>query len=107
MHKVIRPELSSEVKELVPGYLQRRRADLVVLAAALQAEDYQVLSTVGHQLKGSGVSYGCNELSTLGASLEQAAKARNLQESGRHIRLIEEYMAGIELLIPTGPADEG
>lgn len=99
-------DLPGEVLELVPGYLERRRTDVILLQAALGSADYPVLSTLGHQLKGSGAAYGFEELSGFGASLEQAARARDIAEAGHQARLITEYLAKADFLILGRTADE-
>jgi signal transduction histidine kinase/CheY-like chemotaxis protein/HPt (histidine-containing phosphotransfer) domain-containing protein len=86
-------DLSPEVQELVPGYLERRQTDIAALWMALKMGDYETLSTLGHQLKGSGTAFGFNGLSDCGASLEQAAKASDLEEAGRQTALIADYIA--------------
>ena len=74
-------ELLDEVKELVPGYLHQRHKDLDQLWEALEVADYPTISRLGHQLKGSGSSYGFDELSEIGGALEHAAKAHDAQQT--------------------------
>lgn len=85
--------LPDEVQDLVPGYIERRQTDITALWAALKMGDYETLSTLGHQLKGSGIAFGFDELSDRGASLEQAAKANDLDEASRQTALIADYVA--------------
>jgi CheY-like chemotaxis protein len=86
-------ELPTEVRELVPGYVERRQNDMVALWMALKMADYRTLSALGHQLKGSGAAYGFEGLSDYGASLEEAAKASDLDEASRQTALIADYVA--------------
>ena len=44
------------------------------MAALLAASDFKSLAVLGHNLKGSGVSYGFSDLTRIGAALEQSAK---------------------------------
>jgi PAS domain S-box-containing protein len=75
--------LPLEVQQLVPGYLSRQRMDLEKLRAAISAADYATISTLGHQLKGSGAPYGFDEFSRIGSAIEQAAKTQDLEEARR------------------------
>jgi len=68
----------SEVADLVPGYLARRRADLPKLREALAAQDFATLRSMGHKLSGTGAGYGLPALSTIGAALERAARASDI-----------------------------
>jgi DNA-binding response OmpR family regulator len=81
-------ELPFEVQKLVPGYLKQRRVDLDTLWAAIEAADYTTISTLGHQLKGSGSSYGFDEVSTIGSALEHAAKSHDPGETYRQAALL-------------------
>ena len=86
-------DLPREVQELVPGYVERKQADIAALWMALKTGDYETLSTLGHQLKGSGTAFGFDGLSDFGASLEQAAKASDIDEAGRQTALIADFIA--------------
>jgi HPt (histidine-containing phosphotransfer) domain-containing protein len=57
--------------------------DLEKLRAAISAADYATISTLGHQLKGSGAPYGFDEFSRIGSAIEQAAKTQDLEEARR------------------------
>jgi PAS domain S-box-containing protein len=80
--------LSSEVQRLVPGYVTRKSEDLDRLRMAIGAADYPTIAMLGHQLKGSGTSYGFHEFSVIGNAIEGAAKKRDLQEAGRQAKLL-------------------
>lgn len=88
-------EIPAEVQDLVPGYIERRQSDITALWMALKTGDYDTLSTLGHQLKGSGTAFGFEGLSDCGASLEEAAKANDLDEASRQAALIADYVAQI------------
>jgi len=45
--------------------------------AALDHQEYQAIRTIGHQLSGTGTSYGFPVLTEIGAALEQAAIAKD------------------------------
>jgi len=62
---------------IVPGYLERRRADVGAISVALESGDFESVRTLGHRMKGSGSGYGLDRVSEIGAALEQAAGERN------------------------------
>jgi signal transduction histidine kinase/CheY-like chemotaxis protein/HPt (histidine-containing phosphotransfer) domain-containing protein len=86
-------DLPPEIQELVPGYVERKQGDIAALWMALKTGDYETLSTIGHQLKGSGTAFGFGGLSGFGASLERAAKASDIDEASRQTALIADYIA--------------
>jgi HPt (histidine-containing phosphotransfer) domain-containing protein len=76
------------VQELVPGYLKQKDVDLERLRMAIEESDYPSISRLGHQLKGSGTSYGFDEFSKIGSALEHAAKTHDLEETRRQVELL-------------------
>ena len=65
------------VKELMPGYLARRREELSTLENAVEDRNYETLRIIGHNLHGSGAAYGLPRISELGRDLEKAAHGRD------------------------------
>jgi HPt (histidine-containing phosphotransfer) domain-containing protein len=55
---------------------------------AIEESDYPAISRLGHQLKGSGTSYGFDEFSEIGSALERAAKKHDLEEARRQVELL-------------------
>jgi len=81
-------DVPPEVQELVPGYLKQKDVDLERLRMAIEESDYPSISRLGHQLKGSGTSYGFDEFSKIGSALEHAAKTHDLEETRRQVELL-------------------
>ncbi len=71
-------------KEAILKYLERRFTDIENCRIALQRGDLSVCETIGHQLKGNGSTFGFPEISTVGKSLELAAKAHD-SDSASHL----------------------
>lgn len=70
--------------KLIPAYLKTRFEDVEKLKRAIQDEDFQMLSQLGHKIKGSAGSYGFARVSELSRRLETEAHASNIEEC-RHI----------------------
>lgn len=70
-------EISPEVQELIPFFLDRRRADLEAIKQLLAEGNFEGICLLAHSIKGSSPSYGFPELGKLGAQIEQAALCRN------------------------------
>jgi CheY-like chemotaxis protein len=75
--------LPPELASLGPIFLRETRKELAKLAAALATADYADISAAGHRLAGCGSSFGADEITELGRSLEAAAKQSNLEEARR------------------------
>ena len=63
--------VNSDLNELRRGYLSSLNEKLSVLKDAAATQDYAAVVRLGHQLKGSGRSYGFPEISELGRRIEQ------------------------------------
>lgn len=60
---------------LMTRYLGRRESDVQNLRQALRQADFETIRTTGHNMFGSGATYGLEEISSLGEKLEIAAEA--------------------------------
>lgn len=69
--------VDSTVADLVPSYLANRRKDLVEMLRLLDLREYKGIQRMGHNMKGSGTSYGMPEVSQIGSQLEAAGAARD------------------------------
>lgn len=67
---------SRAVEALLPRFIGRRERDVGAILEALERRDFRSIETLGHNLRGNGISYGFPEISTIGEALEEAAKAR-------------------------------
>jgi len=91
--------VDAEIADLIPQFLDNRRADVPRLREALEQGDFETLRVVGHSMKGSGGGYGFDAVTDLGAAIERAAKAADPQEAARRIDELETYLARGEVLI--------
>jgi HPt (histidine-containing phosphotransfer) domain-containing protein len=77
--------LAPELADLVPCYLANRRNDMETLAAALGRGDFELMSRLGHNMHGSGTSFGLDGLSAIGVAIERAANAGDRVEIARAV----------------------
>jgi PAS domain S-box-containing protein len=68
-----------------PAFLENRRRDLSKMRDALLARDFATIQHIGHNCKGIGTGYGFPEISSLGSTVECAARARDLIEVEKSI----------------------
>jgi len=92
-HSVV---IDADFKELVPVYLANRRAELRLIAGYIFALDFEALRKTGHQLTGSGGSYGFERVSELGRGIEDAALEKDLAAIKILAAELEEYLTDIE-----------
>ena len=83
------PEVSAEVRSLLPSFLAARQADYAQMVSALAERNLRVIGRLGHQLKGSGGSFGFPELSAIGERLEISATGGDAQACADALRALE------------------
>lgn len=87
-----------EIVNLIPGYLENRRKDIVKMREALGKGDYEAIGYLGHSMRGSGGGYGFSAISEVGAALERAAKQNNKDKIKRGIDELADYIERVEVI---------
>ena len=88
----IQVNVDSELRELIPGFLENRARDAARMKEALERQDYEFLMRLGHSMKGVGGGYGFDEITRLGAEIERAAAARDAAMLGGLSAQLNEYV---------------
>jgi HPt (histidine-containing phosphotransfer) domain-containing protein len=87
-----------DLMDLVPVYLERRRADVVALEESLATGDMERLRIIGHSMKGSGGGYGFDGISEIGMRLEEAGKQADAAAARTGIDDLDEYLRNVVVL---------
>jgi signal transduction histidine kinase/DNA-binding response OmpR family regulator len=93
----IQIEVPEGLEALGPAYLDARRRDVAAASALLAGGDFDALRQMGHNMAGSGSSYGFARLTELGALLELAARAGDNDASARHLVNLRSYLGRVHL----------
>jgi HPt (histidine-containing phosphotransfer) domain-containing protein len=87
--------LDPGLEEIVPGFLENRRRDVQALETALERNDFNTVSVLGHRMKGDGGGYGFDAISTIGEGMEQAAARQDREAIRRHLTKLDNFLARI------------
>lgn len=90
--------VDSELSDLVPGFLDRKRDDLRKILEAIEKQDYDVVTHLAHRLKGEGGSYGFDRMTFLGREMEEAARKRDDAAIERLSRDLLRWLDQIEVV---------
>ncbi|MBA3464331.1 MAG: diguanylate cyclase [Deltaproteobacteria bacterium] len=82
----------------IPRYLENRRTELLPVREAARVGDLAAVKAFGHKLKGSGGTFGFDDLSVLGDRLEQSAKDVNRTELLRVVDEIAWYLEHVQVV---------
>ena len=85
-------------RELVANYLERCRAGLPALKAAICENRHAEARVLGHRMKGTGAPYGFSWLTEIGAQIERAATDQNNAALHEYFAALVEYLGRVEIL---------
>jgi PAS domain S-box-containing protein len=78
--------------ERTPAYLENCRHNVVAILEALDRGDFQAVTIIGHNLRGSGGGFGFQMITDIGAGLEQAADVSDSAVSRRWVGELSSYL---------------
>jgi len=90
--------VDTDLKQLIPGYLEERQNDIRKIEDAVKAQDYETVRMLGHTLKGSGGGYGFDPISEIGLELENAAQEENCEDIDKYINKLSDYIEHVEIV---------
>lgn len=79
--------------ETLKKYTSRRKQDLIRFRECLENKDFSTIETIGHNLKGNGISFGFPELSLLGEKIENSAREYNTAQIRELVDRFEEWLS--------------
>jgi hypothetical protein len=94
----IRIEMPQGLEDIVPGYLANRRNEVSEMIELLAASDFERLSVLGHNLKGTARGYGFPDLAPMGSALELSASYRDSGALHTQITDLCRYLDDVELI---------
>lgn len=97
VHTPIRVEISRDLEDIVPTFLENRKKDLQTLHAAVASRDFATLQTLGHRMKGDGGGYGFEAISEIGGRLESAVKRQDLPTIEHCIAELEDFLTRVSV----------
>ena len=84
--------------DLIPGFLQNRRQDVIAMLDALDRVDFETVTTLGHNMRGSGGAYGFQAITDIGAALQQAAESADTEASRKWVGELSRYLDRVEII---------
>jgi HPt (histidine-containing phosphotransfer) domain-containing protein len=90
-------ELDRELMPVVPEYLENRCLDCAVIEKLLGTGDLESIQMLGHRMKGSGGSFGFDEISDIGEELEFAAQGPDVEGIKSAVIRLKRYLAHVSV----------
>ena len=89
--------LNLRYEPLIPQFVASWRGQMDDIASLIARREWAALERVGHNLHGTGTSYGLHALSTWGALLEEAASVGDTATAIKTFTLLREYLRDLQV----------
>lgn len=90
-------QVSADLADLIPRYLENRHDDLAFARQLLAAQDFYMLAGMAHRIRGSASSYGFNDLGEIASAIEDAAERQDKQAVETQLTALEQFLASVEI----------
>jgi len=90
-------KISEDLKELIPGYLENRSKDILLLKDYLFQKRYSEAKKVVHALKGVLGSYGFKEAYEISVEIEKSLIVENYSLAADKVAILDKYMRELEI----------
>lgn len=91
----IRIEVDRELMPVVPDYLAGRLQDCAEIERLLASGGMERIQTLGHRMKGSGGSFGFDDISVIGEILESAAQIPDAEAIRSAVSSLQRYLTRV------------
>lgn len=95
------PRLANQkLASRVPAYLQNCRQNVVDMLLALDRSDFETVTTLGHNMRGSGGAYGFQPITDMGEALQRAGENTDNDASRWWVGELSSYLDRVETVSP-------
>lgn len=95
---IIRVEIDSEVQSIVPEFLDNRKSDCRLICSLLETGSFGEIRKLGHRMKGAGGSYGFDDISVIGETIEGAALAADNETINNAVLQLSDYLERVSVV---------
>jgi signal transduction histidine kinase/DNA-binding NarL/FixJ family response regulator len=88
---------NKKIADRVPRYLQDCRQNAIALTEALDRVDFEAVTILGHNMRGSGGAFGFQVITDIGAALEHAAESADAHASRKCVNELSAYLDHAEV----------
>ena len=82
----------------IPAYLQNCRQNVIAMLDALDRVDFETVTILGHQMRGSGGAFGFQAITDIGAALQQAAESADTDASRKWVGELSSYLDRVKTI---------
>lgn len=90
--------VDTDLADLIPDYLSSRESELKKLNEAILKDDFALIQSLGHKLRGSAGSFGFDQLSEVGKELEENGKVQNRGNIEKALNDYQHYLKKVKVI---------
>ncbi|MBL8018749.1 MAG: Hpt domain-containing protein [Leptospirales bacterium] len=90
-------QIEKDLEDLIPGYIANLKTYVKDMTAQLSAAQFEPIARTAHNIKGSGGGYGFMKITEIGAQLEAAAKANNVDQAKVLLGQLDSYINNVKI----------
>jgi HPt (histidine-containing phosphotransfer) domain-containing protein len=90
--------VDADLKTLLPGFLKDWQEEVRTMRDALEKNNYEAIRKIGHDMKGIGGSCGLDEITDMGSSLAESAKAMDQELIHQNLDTLSGYLECVEIV---------
>ncbi|WP_210200225.1 PAS domain-containing hybrid sensor histidine kinase/response regulator [Methylocella silvestris] len=96
------PETTSranrKIAQRTPAYLKNCRQNVLAMDEALDRADFEAVTILGHNMRGSGGAFGFPAITDIGAGLQQAAESADIPASRKWVAKLSSFLDRVEAI---------
>ena len=86
----------SKFADRIPAYLQKCRQNVIAMLNAVDRVDFETVTILGHQMRGSGGAFGFQAITDIGAALQEAAESADTEASRKWVGELSSCLDRVE-----------
>jgi HPt (histidine-containing phosphotransfer) domain-containing protein len=90
-------QVDEDLEAIMDRYLEIRQKELVELEEAVEQKNFEIIRLLGHRLKGTGSSYGLDELTRLGTLIEDKAMGEDMSKVPDYTAEIRHFLTNLDI----------
>lgn len=89
--------IDPDLEDLIPDFILSMKKEVETIGGLISKNDLNEIQRIGHSLKGTGGSYGFNEITDIGKEMEEAAKNSDKEAIIKLKGRLENYLSTVKV----------
>ncbi len=88
-----------DLEELIPDFIDNMKQEVKQINSYIIKNDMKAIQRIGHSLKGTGGSYGFNEITDIGIEIQEAAKKHDKEAIMKLVSRLDKYLSSVNIIM--------